>query len=715
LGIHERGGALFSFVKQALFTLMLLVLSSGVRAQTPALHGVPSQVISTPTSQSSFRAPGDLRQVQSQGLSQGYSFQNLYQEEGLAADPSLNYRLDPSLSKDVGVHVSLAVGHLGCQNFTETVIGLGANLRAGIGGFGNTAAEAKMYFYSQIRDALKLRFPDAQGAEIRSRIEESFLLLMDSASTLDFANPASEAFVSQLAMSLQNQYQNFVASKGWQARFNCGLNLDNPVISKTPASTPKKETVSKSGDLALANKTKPMRVSTRSSSRRSHGHGSSSSHDDEEDEIDERAPATQEPVKLEAAKQEAAADKAVAAVAPSGHDSASPAHEEKPIDLAAEQRLADEKLSKEKAAAEEKAAEELKALEDKKLAEEKLASEKAAAEKAAAEEKAFAEAKQAAEDKKAAEAKKIADEKKAAEEVKAAEIKANEEAKRVAEQKKADEKKALEEKRLAQEKRLLAEKLESERLAREAAEKKPALQVPEIDHKANPVVVAPKSQTAPASAKSKSALLESFVQQGVPRAALSEALESYAKYRALGKVRSQKRMVVMDLTRKTRQKRFWVLDMETGKVVRSSYVGHGSGNGLGASNPQDRLAFLSNEPGSNASTWGAMLLEGRDSESSKPNAVRLEGLDSHNSNMGRGQREIKIHSADDYFGRPEGSDVDTPPTKIGRSSGCPVLYPEDARWLGMQVDEGSFMYTYKGDLPVVSGPRGAKRAIASIE
>ncbi len=706
MGIHERGGALFSFVKQALFTLMILVLSSGVRAQTPALHGVPSQVISTPSTPSmsqSFQTPGDLRQVQSQGLSQGYSFQNIYQEEGLATNSSLNYRLDPSLSKDVGVHVSLAVGHLGCENFSETVMGLGSNLRAGIGGFGNTAAEAKMYFYSQIRDALKARFPDEQGAAIRSRIEESFLLLLDSASTLDFANPASAAFVSQLALSLQNQYQNYVASKGWQARFNCGLNLDNPVIAKAPTAQPKPETVAKSETgtkpavSALSVKAREIRVSKRSSSSRgrSIGHSSSRVDDEEEEDESDEAPVSEEkavvvptkiveaPVFVEA-HQEPTKEQIGAEEIP-----ATPAQD----DAAAERRLADEKK-----AAEEKAAEELKALEDKKLAEQKKADEK-----------------KATEAKKAAEAQKVAEQKKA-DEKKALEAKEAAEAQRVAEQNKADEKKALEEKRLAQEKRLLAEKLEEERLAREAAQKKPALPVPEIEHKAKPVVEAPKpAPGSTAKPKTNSALIESFVQQGVPRAALSEALDSFAKYRAQGKVRSQKRLVVMDLTRKTRQKRFWVLDVETGKVVRSSYVGHGSGNGLGVSNPQDRLAFVSNEPGSNASTWGAMLLEGRDLESSKPNAVRLEGLDSHNSNLGRGQREIKIHSADEYFSRPRGSDVDTPPTAIGRSSGCPVLYPEDARWLGMQVDEGSFMYAYKGDIPVVNGPRGAKRAISSID
>src|SRR5690606_7056283 len=130
------------------------LLVPGARAQTPELHGVPSQLMRLsspqaaplPQASSAFRAPQDLRQIQNQGLSQGYSFQNLYAEEGLAADPSLLYRADASLARDMGVHVSLAVGHLGCENFPETVMGLGANLRAGIGGFGNTAQEAKMYF-----------------------------------------------------------------------------------------------------------------------------------------------------------------------------------------------------------------------------------------------------------------------------------------------------------------------------------------------------------------------------------------------------------------------------------------------------------------------------------------------------------------------------------------------------------------------------------------
>ncbi|MEO5666988.1 MAG: murein L,D-transpeptidase catalytic domain-containing protein, partial [Bdellovibrionota bacterium] len=616
-----------------------------------------------------FPSTQDFRQLQ--GSSQNYSFQNVYAAEGLTQDPALAYARNLQVSQEMSLQVSLAVGHLGCSNFSETVVGLGQLLRSGIGSFGNSSQEAKMFYYSEIRSALKMRFADKDGEEIRARVEEGFLLLMDSVSSLDFSNPNSLPYVSQLAASVEGQYQSFVESKGLSARYNCGMKSGEPGVLapiKKKQSAPKvivaTEPVSK----------KPShseRSSHDSASRRrtSHtsGHVFSFSGAAARSEADRDVPDLAE----EKSQTLSIAETTSGTEPVATHETIATAHPEAtPVPATNSTPLVAATVVAATASAD------------------PLATTTPQPAVVPAIPVVLAQVPPLPTP-----------------------------PLRVLAQPTPP---------FAQETRpipaptpIIAQQQQrtrkftpdlSETQSQTHEDHAPAKTAEKKSVEGTTSVEKPNVSAAPASQN----LVESLVSQGVPRAALKESMESWSKYRDSGKVRNSRYMVVMDLTRKTSQKRFWVLDMQAGKVLRSSFVGHGSGNGIGASNPHDKVAFVSNKPGSNASTWGAMLLEGPDRNSSLANATRIEGLDAHNRNMGSDQREIKIHSAD-YFTRPIGSSVDHAPDNSGRSSGCPVLYPEDAKWLRNEIPAGTFLYSFKGDIPVVSDAYSARRAVVNAQ
>ncbi len=86
-----------------------------------------------PRPEARFQSLQDLHALSSKAYSQDYSFQGLYASERLNAVRTLEseYRLDPLVQENVKLHVSLAVGHLGCSNFPLAVQSLGASLKGG--------------------------------------------------------------------------------------------------------------------------------------------------------------------------------------------------------------------------------------------------------------------------------------------------------------------------------------------------------------------------------------------------------------------------------------------------------------------------------------------------------------------------------------------------------------------------------------------------------
>src|SRR5262249_39315084 len=123
------------------------------------------------------------------------------------------------------------------------------------------------------------------------------------------------------------------------------------------------------------------------------------------------------------------------------------------------------------------------------------------------------------------------------------------------------------------------------------------------------------------------------------------------------KIKNQKVLSVVDFSKHSSKKRFFLVDLKSGNV-RASVVAHGSGSDPGHTGMASKF---SNVSGSNASSLGYYLTaETYDGKNGR--SLRIDGVSDTNSNAR--SRAVVVHRAK-YVN--EGS------AKQGRSWGCPAL------------------------------------------
>ena len=185
----------------------------------------------------------------------------------------------------------------------------------------------------------------------------------------------------------------------------------------------------------------------------------------------------------------------------------------------------------------------------------------------------------------------------------------------------------------------------------------------------------------------------------IPRVLLHEALASLGAHR--GRVTDLHRIAVVDLSRRSDEPRFYVLNLRDGSV-RNLITSHGKG-----SDPDQtgRAVRVSNVVGSLASSTGAYVTgEEYDSPAHLSRAVRLDGLDPTNSNVRC--RCIVIHQAN----RADGQNYASAQWiaahlgkdgrgQAGRSDGCFAFSGEDYPYVLKRMTPGAFIYAGPSDLP----------------
>lgn len=167
---------------------------------------------------------------------------------------------------------------------------------------------------------------------------------------------------------------------------------------------------------------------------------------------------------------------------------------------------------------------------------------------------------------------------------------------------------------------------------------------------------------------------------GLRRAVLKSALSAYIHARNDGVVR-RPILTVIDYSLPSSRRRFWVLDMATGRVLTRELVAHGRESG------GDLAERFSNQPGSLQSSLGTFVTggvyRGRHGRS-----LRLRGLDRGLNDQAEA-RAIVIHGADyvsDDFVRRVG--------RLGRSEGCPALRKAAARRVIDLIRDGTVVYAF---------------------
>jgi hypothetical protein len=148
--------------------------------------------------------------------------------------------------------------------------------------------------------------------------------------------------------------------------------------------------------------------------------------------------------------------------------------------------------------------------------------------------------------------------------------------------------------------------------------------------------------------------------------------------------RGRRILTVIDYSRRSGQRRLWVLDLEQGELLFSELVAHGKNTGA------DRARHFSNREGSNQSSLGlfrtAETYRGKHGYS-----LRLDGLEPGINDAAR-DRAIVMHGADyatDSFVAKHG--------RLGRSWGCPALDPAISADVIDTIAGGTLLFAWHPD------------------
>lgn len=144
------------------------------------------------------------------------------------------------------------------------------------------------------------------------------------------------------------------------------------------------------------------------------------------------------------------------------------------------------------------------------------------------------------------------------------------------------------------------------------------------------------------------------------------------------------RVVVIDYSKPSTEKRLYVVDTRTDSVLLETYVAHGKRSG------ELNVSTFSNQVNSNQSSMGFFRISeeyvGKHGES-----YRLDGLE-HGINHNARKRAIVIHSAwyvSEAIIRAQG--------RLGRSFGCPALSKEVYDQFQSLIDSNTLLFIYYPD------------------
>lgn len=167
------------------------------------------------------------------------------------------------------------------------------------------------------------------------------------------------------------------------------------------------------------------------------------------------------------------------------------------------------------------------------------------------------------------------------------------------------------------------------------------------------------------------------------REVLDLALRAYDCARSRGEV-SKSTLVVIDYALPSTERRLWVVEPGSGRVLQHELVAHGRGSG-------DVFAGrFSNEPQSYQSSLG--LFVGRDAYHGEHGlSLRLDGLEPGINDQAR-HRAIVMHGA--WYATQRHA---ARWGRLGRSLGCPALDPAAAPGVIEHLRDGAALFVYAED------------------
>lgn len=160
-------------------------------------------------------------------------------------------------------------------------------------------------------------------------------------------------------------------------------------------------------------------------------------------------------------------------------------------------------------------------------------------------------------------------------------------------------------------------------------------------------------------------------------------------------------MTVVDFTMPSNQKRLWIIDLASRKVLYNTLVAHGRNTG------NVKAEKFSNEPNSNMSSMGFYVTD-KTYFGKHGLSLRLSGMDEkYNSNAM--ERAIVLHGADyvsEDFVKQYG--------RLGRSLGCPSVPREISGDVIEQIKDKTVLYIHSADKQYTSDYLNPTSAVESF-
>jgi hypothetical protein len=176
-----------------------------------------------------------------------------------------------------------------------------------------------------------------------------------------------------------------------------------------------------------------------------------------------------------------------------------------------------------------------------------------------------------------------------------------------------------------------------------------------------------------------------LAEKGLSQEVFLLALKGHDKLEKEEKLRNSAILTIVDFSQSSKNKRFYVIDLEHKILLFNTYVAHGRNTG------DEYAVHFSNKAGSYQSSLGFYVTKEEISGSSVGLSLLLNGVEKgFNDNALR--REIIIHGADyatENFIRRTG--------RLGRSYGCPSLPPDQIKPVVETIREGTCLFIYHKD------------------
>lgn len=159
------------------------------------------------------------------------------------------------------------------------------------------------------------------------------------------------------------------------------------------------------------------------------------------------------------------------------------------------------------------------------------------------------------------------------------------------------------------------------------------------------------------------------------------AFRGYANLLQQGKLNNDSILTIVDYSKSANEKRMWVINLKTQKILFHEWVAHGKNTGM------VYAGKFSNKPESHQSSLGFMIT-GEIYQGKHPNSLKLHGIEK-GINTNAYSRGIVIHGA--FYASPSFIESNG---HLGRSFGCPAVRMEIGDTLVKTLQGGSCVFSY---------------------